>query len=83
MIPGDFGRIAPPTRSVIFTPWRGDPLMAIAILGWPVNVPCREVWLREVGIRGGRAVCDAGVGILVGGHSIDAPRADFWPWSPG
>lgn len=53
----------------------GDPLMAIAILGWPVNVLPPEV-AREV-IRGGRAVCaEAGIP-LAGGHSIDAPEPIF------
>ncbi|WP_257205261.1 selenide, water dikinase SelD, partial [Pseudomonas monteilii] len=53
----------------------GAPLMAIAILGWPVNVLPPEV-AREV-IRGGRAVCaEAGIP-LAGGHSIDAPEPIF------
>ena len=49
--------------------------MAIAILGWPVNVLPPEV-AREV-IRGGRAVCDAAGIPLAGGHSIDAPEPIF------
>ncbi|MEH6366225.1 MAG: selenide, water dikinase SelD, partial [Pseudomonas marincola] len=53
----------------------GDPLMAIAILGWPVNVLAPEV-AREV-IRGGRAVCDEAGITLAGGHSIDAPEPIF------
>jgi selenide,water dikinase len=53
----------------------GDPLMAIAILGWPVNVLAPEV-AREV-IRGGRAVCDEAGIPLAGGHSIDAPEPIF------
>jgi selenide,water dikinase len=53
----------------------GDPLMAIAILGWPVNVLAPEI-AREV-IRGGRAVCDAAGIPLAGGHSIDAPEPIF------
>jgi selenide,water dikinase len=53
----------------------GHPLMAIAILGWPVNLLPPEV-AREV-IRGGRAVCDAAGIPLAGGHSIDAPEPIF------
>lgn len=49
--------------------------MAIAILGWPVNVLAPEV-AREV-IRGGRSVCDAAGIPLAGGHSIDAPEPIF------
>jgi selenide,water dikinase len=49
--------------------------MAIAILGWPVNVLPPEV-AREV-VRGGRAVCDAAGIPLAGGHSIDAPEPIF------
>jgi selenide,water dikinase len=53
----------------------GDPLMAIAILGWPINVLAPEV-AREV-IRGGRAACDEAGIPLAGGHSIDAPEPIF------
>lgn len=49
--------------------------MAIAILGWPVNVLPPEV-AREV-VRGGRAACDAAGIPLAGGHSIDAPEPIF------
>ncbi|MNZ30883.1 Selenide, water dikinase [compost metagenome] len=53
----------------------GDPLMAIAILGWPVNVLAPEI-AREV-IAGGRQVCDEAGIPLAGGHSIDAPEPIF------
>src|SRR5690606_33029484 len=53
----------------------GDPLLAIAILGWPVNLLPPEV-AREV-IRGGRSACDAAGIPLAGGHSIDAPEPIF------
>jgi selenide,water dikinase len=49
--------------------------MAIAILGWPVNVLPPEL-AREV-VRGGRAACDAAGIPLAGGHSIDAPEPIF------
>lgn len=73
--PYDFGRIAATNAISDIYAMGGDPLMAIAILGWPVNVLPPEV-AREV-MRGGRAACD-GAGIpLAGGHSIDAPEPIF------
>jgi len=73
--PYDFGRIAATNAISDIYAMGADPLMAIAILGWPVNVLPPEV-AREV-IRGGRAVCaEAGIP-LAGGHSIDAPEPIF------
>ncbi|MGV6394270.1 selenide, water dikinase SelD [Pseudomonas caspiana] len=73
--PYDFGRIAATNAISDIYAMGGDPLMAIAILGWPVNVLAPEI-AREV-IRGGRAVCDAAGIPLAGGHSIDAPEPIF------
>lgn len=73
--PYDFGRIAATNAISDIYAMGGDPLMAIAILGWPVNLLPPEV-AREV-IRGGRAVCDAAGIPLAGGHSIDAPEPIF------
>lgn len=73
--PFDFGRIAATNAISDIYAMGGEPLMAIAILGWPVNVLTPEV-AREV-IRGGRAVCDAAGIPLAGGHSIDAPEPIF------
>lgn len=73
--PFDFGRIAATNAISDIYAMGGDPLMAIAILGWPVNVLPPEV-AREV-IRGGRAVCDEAGIPLAGGHSIDAPEPIF------
>jgi selenide,water dikinase len=73
--PFDFGRIAATNAISDIYAMGGDPLMAIAILGWPVNLLAPEV-AREV-IRGGRAVCDAAGIPLAGGHSIDAPEPIF------
>ena len=73
--PFDFGRIAATNAISDIYAMGGDPLMAIAILGWPVNVLAPEV-AREV-IRGGRSVCDAAGIPLAGGHSIDAPEPIF------
>ncbi len=53
----------------------GEPLMAIAILGWPINKIPVEV-AREV-LEGSRKVCrEAGIP-LAGGHSIDCPEPVF------
>ena len=73
--PYDFGRIAATNAISDIYAMGADPLMAIAILGWPVNVLAPEV-AREV-IRGGRSVCDAAGIPLAGGHSIDAPEPIF------
>jgi selenide,water dikinase len=73
--PYDFGRIAATNAISDIYAMGGDPLMAIAILGWPVNLLPPEV-AREV-IRGGRAICDEAGIPLAGGHSIDAPEPIF------
>ncbi|HYG43752.1 MAG TPA: selenide, water dikinase SelD, partial [Bordetella sp.] len=73
--PFDFGRIAATNAISDIYAMGGDPLLAIAILGWPVNVLPPEV-AREV-VRGGRAACDAAGIALAGGHSIDAPEPIF------
>ncbi|MGZ8142484.1 selenide, water dikinase SelD [Bordetella bronchiseptica] len=73
--PFDFGRIAATNAISDIYAMGGDPLLAIAILGWPVNVLPPEV-AREV-VRGGRAACDEAGIALAGGHSIDAPEPIF------
>lgn len=73
--PYDFGRIAATNAISDIYAMGGSPLMAIAILGWPVNVLPPEI-AREV-IRGGRAVCESAGITLAGGHSIDAPEPIF------
>ncbi len=73
--PFDFGRIAATNAISDIYAMGGTPLMAIAILGWPIDVLPPEV-AREV-IRGGRSVCDAAGIPLAGGHSIDAPEPIF------
>jgi len=73
--PYDFGRIA--ATNAISDIWAmgGKPIMAIAILGWPVNVLAPEIARRV--IEGGRSGCaQAGIS-LAGGHSIDAPEPIF------
>ncbi len=53
----------------------GEPFMAIAILGWPINKIAPEI-AKEV-LEGSRKICaEAGIP-LAGGHSIDCPEPVF------
>jgi selenide,water dikinase len=71
----DFGRIAAANSISDVYAMGGKPLMAIAILGWPVNKLSPEVAQRVV--EGGRTICaEAGIP-LAGGHSIDSPEPIF------
>jgi len=71
----DFGRVAATNAISDIYAMGGRPLMAIAILGWPVDKLPPE--LAGQVIAGGRQVClDAGIA-LAGGHSIDAPEPIF------
>jgi len=73
--PHTFGRIAATNAISDVYAMGGQPVMAIAILGWPLDKLPPEV-ARHV-IEGGRSACaDAGIG-LAGGHSIDAPEPIF------
>ena len=73
--PFDFGRIAAANAISDVYAMGGAPLMAIAILGWPVNRLPPEVAQQVV--DGGRHACkEAGIS-LAGGHSIDAPEPIF------
>lgn len=71
----DFGRIASVNAISDVYAMGGRPLMAIAILGWPVDkIPLKEA--RKV-IEGARTVCaEAGIP-LAGGHSIDVADPIF------
>ncbi|WKE65948.1 selenide, water dikinase SelD [Gallaecimonas kandeliae] len=73
--PADFGRIAATNAISDIYAMGGTPLMAIAILGWPVNQIPAEVAGQVV--AGGREVCEAAGIPLAGGHSIDAPEPIF------
>lgn len=73
--PFDFGRIAATNAISDVYAMGGRPLLAIAILGWPINLLAAEV-AREV-IRGGRVACDEAGIPLAGGHSIDTPEPIF------
>jgi selenide,water dikinase len=73
--PFDFGRIASVNAINDVYAMGGRPLMAIAILGWPLDKLSESV-ARQV-LEGGRAACEE-VGIpLAGGHSIDNPEPIF------
>ena len=73
--PFDFGRIAATNAISDVYAMGGVPIMAIAILGWPINQLSAEVAQQVV--DGGRYACrDAGIS-LAGGHSIDAPEPIF------
>jgi len=70
--PFDFGRIAATNAISDVYAMGGRPIMALAILGMPIDKVAPET-VREI-LRGGQAVCaDAGIPIA-GGHSIDCPE---------
>ena len=73
--PFDFGRIAATNAISDIFAMGGKPIMAIAILGWPINTLAPEI-AREV-IEGGRFACQQAGIALAGGHSIDAPEPIF------
>ncbi|WCE31959.1 selenide, water dikinase SelD [Vibrio sp. SCSIO 43137] len=73
--PYDFGRIAATNAISDIYAMGGKPIMAIAILGWPINVLAPEI-AQQV-IEGGRSVCREIEISLAGGHSIDAPEPIF------
>lgn len=73
--PFDFGRIASANAISDVYAMGGKPILAIAILGWPVNVLPAAVAQRV--IEGSRSICkEAGIS-LAGGHSIDSPEPIF------
>jgi selenide,water dikinase len=73
--PFTFGAIASVNAISDVYAMGGEPFMAIAILGWPINKLAPEI-AKEV-LEGSRKVCaDAGIP-LAGGHSIDCPEPVF------
>jgi len=73
--PFEFGRIAATNALSDIFAMGGKPLMAIAILGWPIDKLGPDVAQRVV--EGGRAACKDAHIPLAGGHSIDAPEPIF------
>ncbi len=73
--PFEFGRIASANAISDIYAMGGDPVMAIAVLGWPIDKLPAEV-AGEM-LEGSRSICkEAGVA-LAGGHSIDSPEPIF------
>ncbi|MDB0055326.1 selenide, water dikinase SelD, partial [Bacteroidia bacterium] len=73
--PFTFGKIAATNAISDIYAMGGTPLLAIAILGWPIDKLPPEV-AQQV-LEGGRASCaEAGI-TLAGGHSIDSPEPIF------
>jgi selenide, water dikinase len=73
--PYDFGRIASANAISDVYAMGGKPILAIAILGWPINTLPASVAQRV--IEGARSICaEAGIP-LAGGHSIDSPEPIF------
>lgn len=73
--PFDFGRIAAANALSDIYAMGGTPLMAIAILGWPIDKLATS--LAGQVITGGQSICkEAGIP-LAGGHSIDCPEPIF------
>lgn len=73
--PHTFGRIAATNAISDIYAMGGTPIMAIAILGWPIDKLSAEV-AQQV-IEGGRAACAEANICLAGGHSIDSPEPIF------
>ena len=73
--PYNFGRIASANAISDVYAMGGDPVLAIAILGWPINLLPPSVARRV--IEGSKSIClEAGIP-LAGGHSIDSPEPIF------
>ncbi len=73
--PFDFGAIASVNAISDIYAMGGRPIMAIAILGWPLDKIPADIAGKV--LNGARSVCaEAGIS-LAGGHSIDAPEPIF------
>lgn len=73
--PFTFGQIAATNAISDIYAMGGKPLLAIAILGWPLDKLPAET--AQLVMDGGRKAClDAGIA-LAGGHSIDSPEPIF------
>ncbi len=73
--PFTFGKISAVNAISDVYAMGGMPLMAVAILGWPIDKLSSDI--AQSVLEGGRQVCkDAGI-ILAGGHSIDNPEPLF------
>lgn len=70
--PFDFGRIAATNAISDIYAMGGKPIMALAILGIPVDKVSPEM-VREI-LRGGSQICTTAGIPVAGGHSIDSPE---------
>jgi selenide, water dikinase len=73
--PFQFGLIAATNAISDVYAMGGKPILAIAILGWPVGKIDAKVAGKV--IEGGRAACEQAGIPLAGGHSIDSPEPIF------
>ncbi|EOR95075.1 Selenide,water dikinase [Arcticibacter svalbardensis MN12-7] len=71
----DFGRIASANAISDVYAMGGKPVLAIAILGWPIEKLPPETAQRV--LDGARAICAVAGITLAGGHSIDCPEPVF------
>lgn len=73
--PYDFGRIAAANAISDVYAMGGKPIMAIAVLGWPVDKLPTDIAQQVLG--GGQAICELAGIPLAGGHSIDTLEPIF------
>ena len=73
--PFDFGRIAATNAISDIYAMGGRPVMALAILGWPVDKLSPEIASQV--LSGAREICRLAQIPIAGGHSIDAPEPIF------
>lgn len=71
----EFGKIAAANSISDIYAMGGTPILAIAILGWPVGKLPHE--LAQKVLEGGREICKEAKITLAGGHSIDSPEPFF------
>ena len=71
----DFGRVASANAISDVYAMGGKPLLALAVLGWPVDKLSTQ--LAQQVLEGARAVCKQAGIILAGGHSIDSSEPIF------
>jgi len=73
--PFDFGRIAATNAISDVYAMGGTPIMALALVGMPINVLSTEVIGRI--LEGGNSVCQAAGIPIAGGHTIDSVEAIY------
>ena len=73
--PFDFGRIAATNAISDIYAMGGKPIMALALVGMPINVLSTEVIGRI--LEGGESVCQAAGIPIAGGHTIDSVEAIY------